>query len=476
MAPNQPEQQLLQAIRDGDAGRARSLLDSGVDPNARCGKNRDPLELAIRSGEAEIAGLLHRAGAKPGGGSASAACALTVAARAGELEVVDALAPRFSWWRVWRARRIARREAGPFCSGVPVKSVTRLLAAAAEGRLDRVERALAAGIPVDAVEPEGDGATALMLASHSLHLDVVRTLLAAGADVDHRAEGESCLFRVLRPGFEAAPGQAQLLRVLVEAGAQIEARDADGLTPLIRAVLDGPGNPVAIRTLVELGADLEAKHEAGLSALEIARQAPDKAQVVELLMELREKQGSSDGQARVASAGPSAESLRGVGQPEASELVLLVKAPIQQVSRAFEVRRCATTFQEDILDGEELAIRDEGFLIYQFRGHPWTLVQSPLIDRRALHPGDAADLSRRLEADAILYEVCDADDYFRYRLYRDGELVEDRSPSGEEIDRELAELHCYVPGLGDNYLREISRRFQPGDFERVDYVGVEERS
>ena len=82
------------------------------------------------------------------------------------------------------------------------------------------------------------------------------------------------------------------MRALVEAGADPEERDIDGLTPLMRLVIDGREAARTAQLLVSLGADLSAEHASGLTALDLAREDPAKAELARFLESLVEK--SSD--------------------------------------------------------------------------------------------------------------------------------------------------------------------------------------
>ncbi|MBV9928630.1 MAG: ankyrin repeat domain-containing protein [Acidobacteria bacterium] len=89
---------------------------------------------------------------------------------------------------------------------------------------------------------------------------LVARLLASGAWADERAAhgGETPLMRA------AARGHEDVVRVLLEAGAEPSARRADGFTPLILAVFFG--HEGVVRLLVERGADASARTGLGTTA------------------------------------------------------------------------------------------------------------------------------------------------------------------------------------------------------------------
>jgi hypothetical protein len=88
----------------------------------------------------------------------------------------------------------------------------------------------------------------------------VAALLAAGshADTPLSPVGETPLMRA------AARGYTEVVRVLLDAGADLNAQRADGFTPLILAVFFG--HEEVVRLLVERGADPSARTRLGMTA------------------------------------------------------------------------------------------------------------------------------------------------------------------------------------------------------------------
>jgi ankyrin repeat protein len=71
-------------------------------------------------------------------------------------------------------------------------------------------------------------------------------------------------------------GHAESVGILLEAGAKVGARDAEGRTALMwvahgRTALTGTGHPDVVQKLLAAGADVNAKDKAGRSALTWAR-------------------------------------------------------------------------------------------------------------------------------------------------------------------------------------------------------------
>ena len=90
--------------------------------------------------------------------------------------------------------------------------------------------------------------------------EALRILLEAGADVNAR-DGNGA-----RPLHRAVyNNNTEALRILLEAGADVNAHDGNGIRPLHRAVYNN--NPEALRILLEAGADVNAQGQFGITPL-----------------------------------------------------------------------------------------------------------------------------------------------------------------------------------------------------------------
>jgi ankyrin repeat protein len=161
-------------------------------------------------------------------------------------------------------------------SGEPL--AVELTAALKHGEVDRLGRLLAAnpGLAHCVVEnAKGGGRTPLHLFAdwpghNSKAVDIVRTLAAAGADLDAPAVGMR--HRETPLHWAASNDDLALIDALLDAGADIERAGSsiDGGSPLSCAV--GYGQWAAARRLVDRGARTLLWHEAALGLMPAIRQ------------------------------------------------------------------------------------------------------------------------------------------------------------------------------------------------------------
>lgn len=121
-------------------------------------------------------------------------------------------------------------------------------------RADRkaIERFLEDGFPINAGNQVGY--TALMAAARGAHLDMIRFLLSRGARAalaDKR--GFTALHWVVAPPSSDSVRQAACLRALIDAGADPNASNENGVTPLMNAAWYGCDT--SVRELLRCGSN-----------------------------------------------------------------------------------------------------------------------------------------------------------------------------------------------------------------------------
>jgi ankyrin len=266
---------LSDAARSGNWEQVRALVAGGLggeDVNGSDGDGTRPLHWAVRADELDVAILLLEAGADA---TASNRLGLTPL----YLAAVNGNGPM--------TRRQLDRGADP--RDVGRSGETMLMVASRSGSADAVRALLERGADLEVTEPQLQ-LTALMIAAEAGATGVVGVLLEHGADVHARSRaGEApgrrmpCVGRtgcgshgvgIVRGGlpdqgyqppipgdmtplmFAAREGHVEAARLLLDAGAEVNAADRNGITPLFMAI-DNNRIPAA-RLLVERGADIHA--------------------------------------------------------------------------------------------------------------------------------------------------------------------------------------------------------------------------
>ncbi len=107
------------------------------------------------------------------------------------------------------------------------------------------------------------GESPLMLASLRGHLDLVRKLITRGADVNKT--GWAPLH------YAATSGHVEIMELLLENHAYIDAESPNGTTPLMMAALYG--SPASVKLLLDSGADAALRNQLGMTAIDFANKA-----------------------------------------------------------------------------------------------------------------------------------------------------------------------------------------------------------
>lgn len=158
------------------------------------------------------------------------------------------------------------------------------------GDVAEVVRLLQAGADVNARDEES--ATLLMQAAYAGNLAMVKSLIEAGADVNAKDErGWSAISRAVY-NAEQKRGFAEVVKVLIDSGADIEAAISYGVRPLMLAA--GYGETAVVEALLKAGADVLAKNEGGYTALMMVKQK-HYVDVVNLLHEAEQISGLGEG-------------------------------------------------------------------------------------------------------------------------------------------------------------------------------------
>ena len=121
------------------------------------------------------------------------------------------------------------------------------------------------------------------------HPDEIQRLLALGADINiQNYKGKTGLHCAAKAGF------LNVINLLIENGATVDATDNDGETPLFEAIRstikNGEKQQAALEALLLKGADPNVKNRKGQAPLQVAKRMrrPDAGRIVELLEKYNE--------------------------------------------------------------------------------------------------------------------------------------------------------------------------------------------
>src|SRR6266850_214963 len=232
---------LMFAAREGDVESGRALIAAGADVNAIAGDGKDALGLAVFNGNYEFASFLIDSKAKVNQADTQGFTPLFWAVDRRNMET----APNFPW----------------MVTTDPLPLIKKLLDAGAN------PNALVNNTPrarMRAGSPRIVFATPLMRAAFSGDLQLVRLLLTYGADPTIVSkDGETMVEAAAALGFiqgyskgRSPAERLAVIKLLVDRGADVNAADDYGITPLMAAA--NMGEVSIIQFLVDRGADLGA--------------------------------------------------------------------------------------------------------------------------------------------------------------------------------------------------------------------------
>jgi len=266
---------LFQAIRSGDARLVQAQLRAGVDKDGAGAAGLTPLMYAVMTASEAVMRVLVEAGANVNASNPDGVTALHIASfDAGKTRLLI--------------------EAGANVNAATKSGETPLLVASARsGNVQAVTLLLSKG--ANASAKTITGLTALGGAAIFGDPALMRLLMANGAkpadtpDLARAAAAGHC-YECLRLALDSGAsangatqtrrsalqdaagfGHVDMVRMLVEKGADIQAADSRGYTALMRAALSyEPDAAKVVEYLISLGADVKPKNETGETALSFA--------------------------------------------------------------------------------------------------------------------------------------------------------------------------------------------------------------
>ena len=236
---------LMFAAREDDIESARLLVKVGADVNAINGDGKDALGLALFNGSYDVASLLIDSYANVNQADAQRFTPLFWAVDRRNMET----APNFPW----------------VVTADPLPLIKKLLDAGANPNavINSTPRA-----HMREGSPRIMFATALMRAAFSGDIELVKLLLAHGANPHiQSSDKETSLMAACGTGFingynkqRTRAERLEVVKLLIELGEDVNAADSYGITPLMVAA--NLGDIAIVQYLVEKGADLAA-HDLG---------------------------------------------------------------------------------------------------------------------------------------------------------------------------------------------------------------------
>jgi ankyrin repeat protein len=308
---------LLEAAENGDLIKVQIALKNGANPNAKNNDDSTPLHIAAYHGHVEIVKLLLKRGADPNAKNNDDSTPLHIAAYHGHVEIVKLLLKRGAdpntknnkgrtplhdaayRGRVEIVKILLERGADP--NAKDNDGWTPLHWAAYNGHVEIVKILLERGADPNA--KNNKGRTPLHIAAQEGHVEIVKLLLKRGADpwiadnvglipLDYAKDSaiRSLLESALRNSYSEVPrepdyakdtviwtplheaayfGDVEDVKLLLERGADPNAKDNYGRTPLHIAAQKGHAE--IVRVLLEHGADPRIADNVGLIPLDYAK-------------------------------------------------------------------------------------------------------------------------------------------------------------------------------------------------------------
>ncbi|XP_059846296.1 ankyrin repeat and KH domain-containing protein 1 isoform X6 [Hypanus sabinus] len=252
---------LMEACMDGHVEVARLLLDSGAQVNMPADSFESPLTLAACGGHVELAALLIERGANLEEVNDEGYTPLMEASREGHEEMVALLLAQGANINAQTEETQETALTLACCGGflevadflikagadIELGCSTPLMEAAQEGHLELVKYLLASGANVHATTATGD--TALTYACENGHTDVADVLLQAGADLEHESEGgRTPLMKAARAGHLCT------VQFLISKGANVNRATANNDHTVVSLACAG-GHLAVVELLLAHGAD-----------------------------------------------------------------------------------------------------------------------------------------------------------------------------------------------------------------------------
>lgn len=272
------------AVCTGNCLVVKTLIEAGANVNLlpQNSKEPTPLILATQEGNFDVVKILVEAGVDVNEVRPYGDYALLVAATSGYENIFNYLAPLTNVELHQEAlselpkgiqRRLREEQANPV--------INELTEAIRRNNIDDIKELLSFGIEVSDFDEYG--ATPLFWAVQKENIDLVSLLLAAGANPDKGLEIEGTTPLMIIPGMRWTQNTNTILSLLIDAGANVNAKDLEDGENVIIHLIEYPAysevekavRREAISILLKHGADAKVESHFGNCVLELAKTTQD---------------------------------------------------------------------------------------------------------------------------------------------------------------------------------------------------------
>ena len=280
----------LEAVLLGDIPKLKALLVEGAKVDETDGQGMTLLHWAAGYGKSETVQALLECGANFNALSLQGSSSLLTAAFADHFNSVKLLREAGAKIGIWEAAALGELELlkefltqGADIEGAYEATMTPLMCASASGQSACVSYLLKSGADIRAETSISH--KAFFFAVNRNRLEVIGLLLDNGVDVLEKFKHESELFNnstILHHcmGIEV---RMETLQLLLDRGADINAKSSNGYTPLVMAILTH--NAHAVKFLLSAGANIEERDSRSRTPLLKAVSLDANEEIIRLLVE-----------------------------------------------------------------------------------------------------------------------------------------------------------------------------------------------